>query len=110
MSRVARRVGMSDASVVCVTFMERAGTPFSDRDGHPFVPTALSFERGAALTATDIVPVASTAEKTSKILFLRLLVRAIAERLLLGFTTGVPIIRFPRRDIDGIRRFLRKLA
>jgi len=41
---------------------------------------------------------------------IRSLVRAIAERLLLGLATGAPIIYLPRLDIDWIRRFLGNLA
>jgi hypothetical protein len=38
------------------------------------------------------------------------LMRAIAERLLIGLAAGAPIIGFPRFDIDWIRRFLGNLA
>ena len=40
---------------------------------------------------------------------IRSLVRAIAERLLLGLAAGAPIICLPRLDIDWIRRFLSNL-
>ncbi len=38
------------------------------------------------------------------------LVRAIAERLLLGLAAGAPPIGFPRLDIDRVGRFLGDLA
>jgi hypothetical protein len=41
---------------------------------------------------------------------IRSLVRAIAERLLLGLAAGAPIVRLSRFDIDWIRRFLSNLA